>query len=186
MGALVFPKQTPNPSHLSDTVYEKLKFLQNAHGAVPSPFDCWLAMRGAKTLALRMKEHGSNAVKIARALSRNPHVKQVIYPGLKEHPGHATALQVLSPHARKFVDGWIKADDVEGREGDIPFGGMVSVRIAGDDHAAERFLGRTKLFTLAESLGGVESLAEVPEKMTHGVRYHNFFSMQHRVNCLNL
>jgi cystathionine gamma-lyase len=106
-----------------------------------------------------MKEHAVNAIKLARVLTRNKYVKAVIYPGLREHPGNSIARKVLSGHARKFVDEWERADtDVE-RSGDFPFGGMVSFRIEGDDEAAERFLTKTKLFTLAESLGGVESLA---------------------------
>lgn len=165
MGALIFP----NKEHgNSDALFEKLLFLQNAHGAVPGAFDAWLAMRGAKTLALRMREHGRNAVKLARMLRRNKHVKEVIYPGLREHPGHQVARKLLSTHAKKFVDEWAQTDE-ETPGGDIPFGGVLSFRIAGDDAAAERFLTQMRLFTLAESLGGVESLAEVPEKMTHGV-----------------
>jgi cystathionine gamma-lyase len=167
MGALVFPNAKSGDS---DALYQKLLFLQNAHGAVPGAFDAWLAMRGAKTLALRMREHGRNAVKLARVLRRNKHVKEVIYPGLREHPGHKVARQLLSTHAKKFVDEWEQTDE-ETASGDFPFGGMVSFRIVGDGGAAERFLTRTRLFTLAESLGGVESLAEVPEKMTHGVRF---------------
>jgi cystathionine gamma-lyase len=173
MGALIFPNKEIGDS---DALYQKLLFLQNAHGAVPGAFDAWLAMRGAKTLALRMREHGRNAVKLARMLRQNRHVKEVIYPGLREHPGHEVARQLLSTHAKKFVDEWVQSDE-EAPGGDFPFGGMVSFRIAGDEGAAERFLTRTRLFTLAESLGGVESLAEVPEKMTHGVRHCGF----HRV-----
>lgn len=169
MGALIFPTAENGDS---EALYQKLLFLQNAHGAVPSAFDAWLAMRGAKTLALRMREHGRNAVNLARMLRRNKHVKEVIYPGLQEHPGHYVARQLLSTHAKKFVDEWTRADEAVG--GDFPFGGMVSFRIAGDDGSAERFLTRIRLFTLAESLGGVESLAEVPEKMTHGVRHFCF------------
>ncbi|KAF8590784.1 hypothetical protein K439DRAFT_1381589 [Ramaria rubella] len=167
MGALIFPK-SDIPG--SEALYQKLLFIQNAHGAVPGAFDAWLAMRGAKTLALRMREHGRNAVQLARILRRSKYVKEVIYPGLREHPGHEVAREVLSAHARKFVDQWERADENEDEDaaGDFPFGGMVSFRIAGNEGAAERFLTRMRLFTLAESLGGVESLAELPEKMTHG------------------
>ncbi|KAF8513993.1 Cys/Met metabolism PLP-dependent enzyme-domain-containing protein [Hysterangium stoloniferum] len=166
MGTLILPRSEGNDT--IDSLYQKLQFIQNAHGAVPGAFDAWLAMRGAKTLALRMKEHARNAVKLARALKRNKNVKTVIYPGLREHPGNSVARKLLSTHARKFVEEWERADTNVERAGDFPFGGMVSFRIEGDDGAAERFLMKTRLFTLAESLGGVESLAEVPEKMTHG------------------
>jgi cystathionine gamma-lyase len=158
MGAAILP------AHHTELA-SKLRFLQNAIGAVPSPHDCWLAQRGAKTLALRMKAHGQNALAVARLLESSPYVKEVIYPGLSSHPRHALAREYLSPHAKKFIDAL--PGDHEARGG-VPFGGMVSFRIRGDDNAAERFLTRTKLFTLAESLGGVESLAELPEKMTHG------------------
>ncbi|KAF8479886.1 Cys/Met metabolism PLP-dependent enzyme-domain-containing protein, partial [Gautieria morchelliformis] len=134
MGALIFPKAQSGDS---DALYQKLLFIQNAHGAVPGAFDAWLAMRGAKTLALRMREHGRNAVKLARALRRNKHVKEVIYPGLREHPGNKVARQLLSAHAKKFVDEWERADGET--VGDFPFGGMVSFRIVGDGGAAERF-----------------------------------------------
>ncbi|KAG8925519.1 hypothetical protein FRC01_010052 [Tulasnella sp. 417] len=156
MGAAIIPP------HRSD-VADKLRFLQNAIGAVPSPYDCWLAQRGAKTLQLRMKTHGQNALAVAKHLERSPYVKDVIYPGLASHPRHELAKRMMSPHAKKFVD---TLGDPE-ENGGIPFGGMVTFRIRGDDGAAERFLTRTKLFTLAESLGGVESLAELPSKMTH-------------------
>lgn len=158
-GALIFPAH-------HEAVFERVKYLQNAIGAVPSAFDSWLVQRGAKTLGVRMKAHGKNALTIARALERSPYVKQVIYPGLPSHPGHKLSWALLSPHARK----WIKEEGYEGEEGEFPFSGMVTFRIKGDEGAAERFLERTGLFTLAESLGGVESLAELPEKMTHGVR----------------
>lgn len=156
MGAAIIP---PHRSEVAD----KLRFLQNAIGAVPSPHDCWLAQRGAKTLQLRMKTHGQNALAVAKYLERSPYVKDVIYPGLASHPRHELAKQMISPHAKKFVDTLGAPEE----NGGIPFGGMVSFRIRGDDGAAERFLTRTKLFTLAESLGGVESLAELPAKMTH-------------------
>ncbi|KAG6329927.1 hypothetical protein ID866_9161, partial [Astraeus odoratus] len=83
---------------------EKLRFLQNAHGAVPSPYDSWLAQRGLKTLHLRMKAHGVNALKVAKALQSSPYVEDVLYPGLSSHPRHGLAYHSLSPHAKKFVD----------------------------------------------------------------------------------
>jgi len=156
MGAAILP---PHQTEFAQT----LRFLQNAIGAVPSPHDCWLAQRGAKTLQLRMKTHGLNALAVARHLERSPYVKDVIYPGLASHPRHQLAKKSLSPHAKKYVD-TLTTDQLQGG---IPFGGMVTFRIRGDDGAAERFLTKTKLFTLAESLGGVESLAELPAKMTH-------------------
>ncbi|EIW77416.1 hypothetical protein CONPUDRAFT_139306 [Coniophora puteana RWD-64-598 SS2] len=170
MGAAILPP------HHSELV-EKLRFLQNAHGAIPSPYDCWLAQRGAKTLHLRMKQHGVNALAVAKALARNPHVEEVIYPGLASSPRHALARKTLSPHARKFVDSLpssvastpsSSSTDLSSEEGGFPFGGMVSFRIRGGFAEANKFLSTTRLFTLAESLGGVESLAEHPARMTHG------------------
>lgn len=119
-------------------------FLQNGAGAVPGPFDAFLTLRGTKTLSLRMDRHCDNAETIAEFLSRNPAISQVIYPGLPEHPGHAVA-------------------DKQMRR----FGGMISVRLAGGLDAARKLCSRTKVFTLAESLGGVESLIEHPAAMTH-------------------
>ncbi|KAK2459469.1 hypothetical protein APHAL10511_008503 [Amanita phalloides] len=159
MGALILP------AHQS-ALHEHLRFLQNAIGAVPSAYDCWLAQRGAKTLQLRMKAHGTNALAVARALKASPHVEEVIYPGLSSHPRHARAYASLSPHARPFVDAYIRNDP--SRAGDFPYGGMVSFRIRGGRKEADRFLTSSRLFTLAESLGGVESLAEHPAEMTHG------------------
>lgn len=165
MGALILP-----PHHTS--LAEKLRFLQNAIGAIPSPYDCWLAQRGIKTLHLRMKTHGTNALAVAQALQRSPYVEEVIYPGLASHPRNKLAYRSLSPHARKFVDSYNRIrrsgalEDAD--EGGFPFGGMISFRIRGGAEEAERFLTSTRLFTLAESLGGVESLAEHPAKMTHG------------------
>lgn len=158
MGAAIFP---PHQHEFA----QKVRFLQNAIGAVPSPHDCWLAQRGAKTLQLRMKTHGQNALALAKHLEKSPYVKDVIYAGLASHPRHELAKSMLSPHAKKFLN------SLPEDEGGIPFGGMISFRIRGDDLAAERFLTRTKLFTLAESLGGVESLAELPAKMTHAVSF---------------
>lgn len=157
MGALILPAH-----HAALT--DKLRFLQNAIGAVPSPYDCWLAQRGAKTLHLRMTAHGTNALAVARALQRSPHVEEVIYPGLATHPRNDLAYRSLAPHARKFVDQYVAQDS----EGGFPYGGMISFRIRGGAEEADRFLTTTRLFTLAESLGGVESLAELPAQMTHG------------------
>lgn len=124
--------------------FEELKFLQNAIGAVPSPFDCWLVLRGIKTLHLRMKQHEKNAKKIAEYLSNHPKVKKVVYPGLESHPQHELAKKQMSG-----------------------FGGMVSFEIKGNLEDAKNFLKKTKIFSLAESLGGVESLIEHPAIMTH-------------------
>jgi len=131
-----------NSSELNDT----LTFLQNAIGAVPSPFDCWLAHRGLKTLHLRAKAANENAMAIAQFLESSPHVISVNYPGLNSHPQRKVAIK----QHRKAMGG-----------------GMISFRIRGGFQAARRFCEETKLFTLAESLGGVESLCEVPASMTH-------------------
>jgi cystathionine gamma-synthase len=125
------------------TVAERLYFLQKSLGAVPGPFDCWLVLRGIKTLALRMRRHCENAIAVAAMLERNPRVERVLYPGLPTHPGHAIA-------ARQMHD----------------YGGMVSF-LAESPEEAVALVGRTRLFRLAESLGGVESLIEVPARMTH-------------------
>lgn len=163
MGTLILPD---HHADLADT----LRFLQNAIGAIPSAYDCWLAQRGAKTLHLRMKQHGLNALAVARALESAGGVEEVIYPGL---PGktelsrrrYELAWRSLSSHARRFI-GAGEDDDppVDG----FPFSGMVSFRIRGGFEEAEKFLTSTRLFALAESLGGVESLSELPAKMTHG------------------
>jgi len=123
---------------------ERLRFIQNAAGAVPGPFDCWLVLRGLKTLALRMRQHEANAQAVARFLQQHPRLVRVLYPGLVSHPGHAVA-------ARQMTG----------------FGGMVSAEVEGGRPAAYRVLSHTRLFTLAESLGGVESLIEHPGGMTH-------------------
>lgn len=157
MGAIVLPQR-----HAA--LRERLAFLQNAIGAIPSAYDSWLAQRGAKTLHLRMKEHGRNALLVARALEKNPYVKEVIYPGLASHRRHELARRSLSPHAARFV----QAESEHNPDGSIPYGGMVSFRIRGGVEESQRFLSATRLFTLAESLGGVESLAELPALMTHG------------------
>ena len=130
----------------SDELADRLRFLQNAVGAVPSPFDCWLAHRGLKTLHLRAREVSKNADAVSHALQTSPHVIAVNYPGLASHQHRAIAI-------RQHRDGL--------------GGGMLSFRIRGGHEAAERFCQTTKLFTLAESLGGVESLVEVPGAMTH-------------------
>ncbi|THH21214.1 hypothetical protein EW146_g304 [Bondarzewia mesenterica] len=161
MGALILP------AHRSATL-ERLAFLQNAIGAVPSPHDCWLAQRGAKTLHLRMKAHGRNALAVARALAASPHVTDVIYPGLSTHPRNALARRSLSPHAERFVNTFLAAPQDVPHDGSFPYGGMISFRIRGGLEEAQRFLKATRLFILAESLGGVESLAELPALMTHG------------------
>ena len=130
----------------SDTaLFEKLKFLQNAAGAVPGPMDCFLVLRGLKTLAVRMDRHGENALAVAQFLSDHPKVADVIYPGLDTHPQHAVA-------ARQMRN----------------FGGMISFTLKGGAEAAKRLVAATHLFALAESLGGVESLIELPAGMTHG------------------
>ncbi len=124
---------------------ERLKFLQNAVGAIQGPFDSFLALRGLKTLSLRMERHCASALKIATWLERHPKVRRVYYPGLPSHPQHAIAKKQM--HA---------------------FGGMISVDLKGTLDDAKRFLERCRLFALAESLGGVESLIEHPALMTHG------------------
>jgi cystathionine beta-lyase/cystathionine gamma-synthase len=128
-----------------EATYQQLKFLQNAVGAVPGPQDCWLALRGIKTLHLRMDRHSENGLKVAQFLSDHPAFGEVIYPGLDSHPQHELA-------KRQMPRG---------------FGGMISATMRGGDEAARRFVSRTKLFALAESLGGVESLIEHPYSMTH-------------------
>ncbi|MBI4670444.1 MAG: cystathionine gamma-synthase [Chloroflexi bacterium] len=131
-------------------LYERLKFLQNAAGAVPAPLDCWLVLRGLKTLALRVERHSANALRVAQWLEKQAHVTQVIYPGLPSHPQHAVACkQMRTP------------------DGTPAFGGMISFIAKGGPAMAEKIAARTRIFTLAESLGGVESLIEVPAAMTH-------------------
>ncbi|MHA6802439.1 cystathionine gamma-synthase [Salinifilum ghardaiensis] len=123
---------------------EKLAFLQNSAGAVPGPFDAWLTLRGARTLAVRMRQHSTNAERVVEALRGHPKVRRVFYPGLAEHPGHDVAAQQMAA-----------------------FGGMVSFTHVDGEDGALGVCARTRLFTLAESLGGVESLIEHPGKMTH-------------------
>ena len=125
------------------TIAERLYFLQKSLGAIPGPFDCWLVLRGVKTLAVRMRQHCENAREIAYRLSRHPRVERVLYPGLPTHPGHEIA-------AGQMRD----------------FGGMISF-LAESEEEAVALVARTKIFKLAESLGGVESLIEHPARMTH-------------------
>jgi cystathionine gamma-synthase len=123
---------------------EKIAFIQNATGAVSGPFDAWLTLRGAKTLGVRMDRHCENAQRVADMLVAHPAVTEVFYPGLATHPGHEVA-----------------AKQMRG------FGGIVSFRARGGESEAAAVCGRTRLFTLGESLGGVESLVELPGRMTH-------------------
>jgi cystathionine gamma-synthase len=125
------------------TIAERLLFLQKSLGAVPGPMDCWLVLRGIKTLAVRMRQHCHNAHALSGFLERHPRVEQTFYPGLPRHPGHAIA-------AMQMQD----------------FGGMISFLAESEEEAAA-FVASTKIFKLAESLGGVESLIELPARMTH-------------------
>ena len=127
-----------------DELQEKFAFLRNAAGSVPGPFDSWLTLRGLKTLAVRMERHSDNAERVVEALVKHPKVTKVYYPGLVEHAGH----EVAAKQMRRF-------------------GGMVSFTVAGGEQEALDICSRTTLFTLAESLGGIESLIEHPGKMTH-------------------
>ncbi|WP_020468690.1 cystathionine gamma-synthase [Zavarzinella formosa] len=133
-GAVIGPK----------ALLEPVKFYQNAAGGVPGPFDCFLTLRGIKTLALRMDRHSANAAELADWLAVHPQVAKIYYPGLADHPGHAIAARQMKS-----------------------FGGMISLQLHGGADAARKFLTRTKLFSLAESLGGVESLVNHPATMTH-------------------
>ncbi len=126
-----------------DDLAERIGFLQNGSGAVPGPFDCWLALRGTKTLALRMRQHDASGRRIADWLSKHPKVEKVYYPGLPSHPQHDLACRQMAG-----------------------FGGMLSIEL-GDVGRARRMVERTKVFVLAESLGGVESLVGHPASMTH-------------------
>jgi cystathionine beta-lyase/cystathionine gamma-synthase len=127
------------------TLYDTIKFHQNAVGGVPGPMDAWLTMRGAKTLAIRMREHESNAQRVAAFLESRDDVARVHYPGLASHPQHALAKRQMRG-----------------------FGGMLSFTLRGPDARARELVKHTKLFSLAESLGGVESLISIPASMTHG------------------
>jgi cystathionine beta-lyase/cystathionine gamma-synthase len=126
-----------------DAIGERLAFLQKSLGAVPGPFDCWLVLRGVKTLAVRMDRHCENAIAVSAFLERHPRVARVLYPGLPSHPGHAIAARQMRS-----------------------FGGMVSFLLEDEAEAVE-LVARTKIWKLAESLGGVESLIEHPARMTH-------------------
>lgn len=123
---------------------EELAYHQNAMGAVAGPFDSWIVLRGIKTLAVRMDRHSENATRVADMLTRHPKVSRVLYPGLPEHPGHEVAAKQMRS-----------------------FGGMISFQVAGGEEAAVEVCNRAQLFTLGESLGGVESLIEHPGRMTH-------------------
>ena len=129
----------------NEEIYEALKFQQNAAGAVPGPFDVWLTLRGIKRLAVRMRQHEENAVSVARFLMEHPRVEKVYYPGLSSHPDHELAKRQMSG-----------------------FGGMVSFQFKGTFADVEQVVRRFKVFTFAESLGGVESLVCHPATMTHG------------------
>src|SRR6266545_3531133 len=126
-----------------DDLAERLGFIQNSSGAVPGPFDCWLALRGTKTLALRMRQHDASGRRIAEWLTKHPRVRRVYYPGLASHPQYQLACRQMTG-----------------------FGGMISIEL-GEVGFARRFVERTKIFALAESLGGVESLIGHPASMTH-------------------
>ncbi len=127
-----------------EAMFEQLKFLQNAAGGIPGPMDCYLALRGIKTLVLRMKQHCQNARRIAEHLTEHPEVERVHYPGLPDNPSYAVAKKQMTD-----------------------FGGMVSVELQGDLQRNRRFASSTRLFSLAESLGGVESMINHPASMTH-------------------
>ncbi len=129
----------------NDEIYQAIKFHQNAAGAVPGPFDAWLTLRGVKTLALRMKQHEENAFSVAKFLSEHPRVEKVYYPGLASHPDHELA--------KRQMHG---------------FGGMVSFQFKGTLEDVDTVVRRLKVFTFAESLGGIESLVCHPASMTHG------------------
>ena len=128
----------------NDELRERLAFLQNAVGAIQGPFDSFLALRGVKTLALRVERQSASALRIAQWLAGDPRIERVYYPGLESHPQHELARRQMRA-----------------------FGGMISVEVAGSGNDARRFLERCRLFTLAESLGGVESLISLPAIMTH-------------------
>ena len=134
------------------TVAERLYFLQKSLGAVPGPLDCWLVLRGLKTLALRMQRHTENAKQVAEWLAGHDAVESVLYPGLPEHPGHEIAKRQM--------------DD---------FGGMISFLAESEDAAVE-LVARTKIWKLAESLGGVESMIEHPARMTHASTAESTFA----------
>lgn len=134
--------------------YHQLKFLQNAIGAVPGPMDCFLTLRGAKTLHIRMDRHSQNALQIARFLEDQTAVERVYYPGLESHPGHEVAKKQMRD-----------------------YGGMISITFKDGETAARKFASSTRIFALAESLGGVESLIEHPRIMTHASTNDSEFSI---------
>ncbi|KAF9065122.1 Cys/Met metabolism PLP-dependent enzyme-domain-containing protein [Rhodocollybia butyracea] len=184
MGAVILPAR-------HTALLEKLQFLQNAIGAIPSAFDSWLAQRGLKTLHLRMRQHGLNALEVAKSLEKSPFVEEVIYPGfvpaLKAGNGKAVerarrrykiAKKNLSPHAKRWIESLPLPDsdaDYDPEYPPFPYSGMISFRIRSSPNASpselssltSSLLSSLRHFTLAESLGGVESLAEVPALMTH-------------------
>ena len=123
---------------------EKIQFIQNSAGAILSPFDSYIVLRGIKTLSMRMKRHAENAYQIAEFLESQPKIKKVIYPGLKSHPQYELAKKQMSG-----------------------FGGMITAELKGDLASTEEFIKSLRYFSLAESLGGVESLIELPALMTH-------------------
>jgi cystathionine gamma-lyase len=123
----------------------QLRFTRNATGGVPGPWDAWLALRGVKTLAIRMRQHEANAARVAEFLKERPEVARVYFPGLSDHPGHELAKRQMRG-----------------------FGGMVTVDMAGGEETARRFCNATHIFALAESLGGIESLIGYPFLMSHG------------------
>jgi cystathionine gamma-lyase len=126
-------------------LWEMLKYFQNAIGATPGPFDCWLVLRGTKTLHVRVERHCENARRVAGWLAKNRDVSKIYYPGLPEDPGHKVAKKQMKD-----------------------FGGMISFELKGSLERSVKFISSTKIFALAESLGGVESLIEHPASMTHG------------------
>ncbi len=128
----------------ANLLYENISFIQNAIGAIPSPFDCWLTITGLKTLALRMKKHEENAIKIVEFLKEHPSVKKVYYPGIESHLNHKIAAKQMSG-----------------------FGGMISFELKGSIRRAIKFMNSVKLWSLAESLGAVESMVSHPASMTH-------------------
>jgi cystathionine gamma-lyase/cystathionine beta-lyase len=135
----------------TDELGERVQFLLNAMGACASPFDCWLVLRGIKTLSVRMRQHCQNAAAIAAFLEKHPRVKRVFYPGLKSHPHYKIAKRQMKGYS-----------------------GMVSFEILGGAKAVKSFLRRVKIFSLAESLGGVDSLAEHPASMSHAAMPEKF------------
>jgi cystathionine beta-lyase/cystathionine gamma-synthase len=135
----------------TDELGERVRFLSNAMGTCASPFDCWLVLRGIKTLPVRMERHNKNATAIAAFLEKHPRVKKVFYPGLKSHSHHKLAQKQMKGYS-----------------------GMVSFEIVGGAKAVKSFLRRVKIFSLAESLGGVDSLAEHPASMSHAAMPEDF------------